>query len=153
MHEHIEDIEFERLLAVAYLALDEHLHDEAQRLFTSLVALRLSNPHPRIGLALVSYNQHDVIDAIDRLESVLDDFPNAVFTRSLLARFMYETGRDGWQQMARDSLTRSPTGVAADLARYLLAETEPVAYTPDSRMQNRFARNTRTITGVQGHGR
>jgi Bacterial type III secretion protein (HrpB1_HrpK) len=116
----IEPAEFDCLLDVGYLALDHQLFEESERLFSVLCTAQTSNPHPRIALALMSFGQQRVAEAIERLEAVLADFPDAVFTRSLLARFMREVGRAGWQSLANEVLCMASDSIAGDMARELL---------------------------------
>lgn len=113
-------LELNSLLEIAHLALDEQMFEEAQEMFALLTRLRPSNPHPRIGQALVVYGQHRLDDAIALLEGVLRDFPQAVFTRSLLARFLLEADSPGWQKHAREVLLLVSEGVAFELAQTLL---------------------------------
>lgn len=122
IHE-LADQDFELLLEIGHLAVDEGLLEDAETVFGALSDARPANPHPRIGRALVAHGRRQPILAMELLEALLREFPRAVFTRSLLARFMHEAGRSGWQRFASESLALAPTGVAADMARELLGET------------------------------
>ena len=110
------------LIEVGFWALDERQFDDAEALFARLSEVQRENPYPRIGLAMLAYSGGNRDDAIDRLRGVLRDFPEAVFTRSLLARFMKENGQAGWETYARETLERVQEGVAADTARVLLRD-------------------------------
>jgi hypothetical protein len=120
MNDHLTEDEFNQLLEIAHLALDERMFDEAQEMFALLSLGRPGNPHPRIGQALLQYAQQQPEDAIFQLEAVLRDFPSAVFTRSLLAKFLYELDRSGWQQHAQDVFGLCSSGVAFEMAEDLL---------------------------------
>jgi predicted Zn-dependent protease len=110
------------LVEIGFWAIDEKLYLDAEELFDRLASLQSVNPYPRIGLAMLAYSRGQRDGAIDRLQGVLRDHPEAVFTRSLLARFMKEGGQVGWERYAREALERVQVGSAADLARALLAE-------------------------------
>ncbi len=112
--------ELNPLLEIAHLALDERMFDEAQEMFALLNLLCPSNPHPRIGQALVVYGQHRSDDAISLLEGVLRDFPQAVFTRSLLARFLLEENSPDWRTHAQAVLAMVSEGVAFEMVQTLL---------------------------------
>lgn len=112
--------DFEELLEIAYLGLDCRLYDQAVTLLRTLEVAVPGNPHPRIGQALVRYARGDAPEAIRMLEAVLSAFPDAVFTRSLLAKLLKESGAGGWEVYAREALDRVDQGVAADLARSVL---------------------------------
>lgn len=115
------------LLEIGYLAVDEGWHEHAESIFLALQRCDPGNPHPRIGQALVSHQQGYVDDSVRGLESVLADFPDAVFARSLLAHFLKLAHRPGWELLAQECLLRVRDGVAADLARTLLGPHEPIA--------------------------
>jgi Bacterial type III secretion protein (HrpB1_HrpK) len=115
-----EVTEFDHLLEIAHLALDERMIEEAGEMFVVLAQIKPTNPHPRIGQALIVYGQRKHDEAIVLLEGILRDFPRAIFTRSLLAKIMLEAGRPDWQRYAREALALTDDGVAADMARGLL---------------------------------
>ena len=115
-----DHFELNQLLEIAHLALDERMFEEAQEMFALLRMLFPSNPHPRIGQALVVYAQHGPADSITLLEDVLRDFPRAVLTRSLLARFLLEANSPDWRKHALAVLAMVSEGVAFDMARTLL---------------------------------
>ena len=119
---HLNDQDFQLLLDIAYLALDQQMLSEAQTILTALTETRVSNPYPAIGLALFAHRQHRRSDAIAALRQVLLSFPSAVFTRSLLAMMLKEQGADDWSQYAHESLTLCATGAGSELARSLLNE-------------------------------
>ena len=116
------DLEYDQLLEIAYLALDERMFDDAGAIFQCLAASHTDKPYARIGLALRDYALGDQDEAIRRLHEVLDDFPEAVFTRSMLAQFMKASGHVGWERYARETLARVQIGVAADIACRLLGD-------------------------------
>lgn len=110
----------QQLLEIGYLAVDEGWHEHAETIFVALQCCDPGNPHPGIGRALVSHQQGHVDDAVRGLESVLADFPDAVFARSLLAHFLKLARRPGWETLAQECLSRRQHGEAAELARTLL---------------------------------
>jgi len=120
--EGLTDAELDMLVEVAHLALDLQLFEQFDALTFSICRLRPDKPYPHIAVALGEYVRGRRREAIDRLLVVLANFPDAVYTRSLLARFMKELGDPGWEQFAREALERSSQGVAADLARETLGE-------------------------------
>lgn len=120
MNEPLDSIDFDHLLEVAHLALDERMLVEAQEMFALLTVFRPTNPHPRIGQALIFYAQHQSGDAIVLLEAILRDFPNAVFTRSLLAKMLSEADQPDWQHYAHEVIERASSGVAFEMAAQLL---------------------------------
>lgn len=122
MNIELEATEFDHLLEIAHLALDERMIDEAGEIFSVLTRARPSNPHPRIGQALIVYGQRKHDEAIFILEGILRDFPNAIFTRSLLAKIQQEVGRPNWQHYAREVLELADDGVAVEMARSLLGQ-------------------------------
>lgn len=113
-----EDVQ--QLLEIAYLAVDEGWCEFAETIFLALQYCDPGNPHPKIGQALVSHRQGLVDEAVRGLESVLTTFPDAVFARSLLAHFLKQAHRPGWEMLAQECLMRRQDGVAAELARSLL---------------------------------
>lgn len=115
------------LVEVGFWALDEKLYDDAEVVFSRLSTVQASNPYPRIGLAMLAYSRGQGDEAIQQLHGLLGDFPNAVFTRSLLARFMKERNEPGWERYARETLERVQSGAAADLARTLLNDAAAAA--------------------------
>ena len=121
--------EYDQLLEIAYFALDERLFDDAGTIFGALAQTRADKPYPRIGLALREYALGERDEAIRGLRGVVADFPDAVFTRSMLAQFLKDAGHPDWAVYARETLVRIQAGVAADIARRLLADT-PIAAMP-----------------------
>jgi Bacterial type III secretion protein (HrpB1_HrpK) len=110
------------LVEVGFWALDERQFDDAEAIFSRLAEVQNQNPYPRIGLAMLAYSNGAKDEAIERLRAVLVDHPEAVFTRSLLARFLKENALPGWETYAREALARVQEGVAADMARGLLRD-------------------------------
>jgi predicted Zn-dependent protease len=120
----LKSSEVSLLVEIGFWALDEKLYLDAEELFDRLARVQSGNPYPRIGLAMLAYSRGQRDGAIDRLLAVLRDHPEAVFTRSLLARFMKEGGLLGWERYAREALQRVQVGSAAELARSLLGDAE-----------------------------
>ena len=118
----VNDQDFQLLLDIAYLALDNRMLTEAQTVLATLADARSSNPYPAIGLALLMYRQHRRSDAIEALRQVLSLFPAAVFTRSLLAMMLKEQGADDWSRYAHESVALCATGAGAELARSLFSQ-------------------------------
>lgn len=118
--EALADAEFNRLLEVALLAVDERRFHEAEQLLDALHRLRPGSPYPQIGQALIAHGQHRLVNAIDTIESVLLRFPNAVFTRGLLARFLYEAGHADWLGFAAQAFQLASNAVEADTVREVL---------------------------------
>jgi len=125
----IDDQEFFLILSIAHDAIDAGLLDAAYELHQRLERIRPDNPHPRIGQALVQYVSGQQAEAIDKLRAVLQDFPDAVFTRSLLAKFLKETGQDGWDRYANETLERVQDGISAEIARDVLGLSQPESNT------------------------
>lgn len=123
----LTDAELDVLVEVAHLALDLQLFEQFDALCFAICRLRPDKPYPHIAVALGDYVRGRHREAIDRLHAVLANFPDAVYTRSLLARFMKELGDPGWERFAREALERSSQGVAADMAREVLGENGEAA--------------------------
>ncbi len=128
----LESDEVLLLVEIGFWALDESMYRESEDLFSALADIQTANPYPRIGLATLAYGRGRRDDAIRGLEEVLRDYPQAVFTRSLLAKFMKDCGRTGWEEHAHESLRRMQDGVAADLARAVLGVARQDAEQPAS---------------------
>lgn len=126
--------ELSLLVDVGFWAMDEQMPHEAEAIFRHLASVQQANPYPRIGLAMLAWAGGRKEQALRSLREVLQDHPQAVFTRGLLAKFMKESGLPGWEAYAREVTERVQTGAAADLARGLLQEArlgeEPVAPMP-----------------------
>lgn len=118
------DAEYEQLLEIAYFALDERLFDDAASILGALAQTRPDKPYPRIGLALLAYARGDRDAAIGGLRAVLASFPDAVFTRSMLAQLLKDSNQLGWERYAHEALERTSEGVAADIARRALGTTQ-----------------------------
>ncbi len=118
----LTDEETDLLVEVAHLALDLQRFEQFDALIAAIVRLRPDKPYPRIAVALGLYARGQPDLAIAALHEVLELFPDAVFTRSLLARFVKETGGSGWEAFARQALQFSDEGIAADIAREALGE-------------------------------
>lgn len=128
----LTEADIDELQEIAFLATDHGLSSEAGELFDCLVALAPHRPYPRVGQGLVAYLSGDRSGAIALLKATLVDHPEAVFTRSLLAQWLKESGQPGWERYAREALERVDQGVAADTARAVLGEAAPRAAVPTS---------------------
>jgi predicted Zn-dependent protease len=116
----LSSAEVSTLVELGFWALDEKLLVDAEELFDRLSSVQSANPYPRIGSAMVAWAKGQRDDAIQALLAVLQDHPDAVFTRSLLAQFMKACGQAGWETYAQEVLARVQAGSAADMARELL---------------------------------
>lgn len=118
----LSDEELDLLVETAHLALDFQLFEQFDVLTSAIIRLRPDKPYPRIAVALGQYVRGQRDSAIASLKKVLELFPDAVFTRSLLARFVKEAGGGDWESYARQALEMSSEGVAADMAREVLGD-------------------------------
>jgi len=118
--------ETELLLEIGHVALANGLVEDALAIMEGLALLEPDDPHPRIGRALAHHVSGQRSQAIEDLRETIAHFPNAVFARSLLARFMKMSGLSGWDEVVHEVLSMDPPQFVADLARDLLDEEATV---------------------------
>lgn len=114
--------ESEILLEIGHVAMVNGLLDEAYAIMDSLSSIDPDAPHPRTGRALSSFMLGRLQQAIDDLSETVNLFPQAVFARALLARFMKQVGDPTAEDMAISVLEMNPPDFVADIARDVIGE-------------------------------
>lgn len=144
------NIDADQLIEIAFMAIDYKLFDQLDVLLSNLLEVSPEKPFVRIAVALGQYSRGALLDAIATLRTNLELFPDAVYTRALLANFLKEQGQEDWEQFAHEALASVDTGIAADMARIALGK--PIIPMPAS--GSGLATETASVLGVfRSHGR
>ena len=114
--------EAELLLEIGHVAMAHGFLNDALEIMEGLVSIEPDAPHPRTGRALALFMLGEQELAIEVLQDSIKLFPQAVFARSLLARFLKQIGRPGADEVAREVLAMSPPDFIAEIALNVLGQ-------------------------------